>query len=544
MAPPQLNMQFSSSVDPCEVLVDGRIQSHYHLTSPTLHLPKETFVAAMDEQDDFAAAQDLRKNIDKNLPNLTRCSLTQWCAIWRRLKEQRSVQERDRFALTGRFSDPVSGDPTRSRMDFHDHRIPDHIATTQHSDIDSVIGIVKNQFPIVDGVVLKYFMLLSPMHTLDANLHLPPILVQDAHGPNKLVEPHKVPNARFLEMEPQAIVRIFFPRLERRDAKSNCLYESEMEALYDHAVRPAAMTTLPRELTGTWPATWVDEMFRATQNAENRRDGRRIQHTGRDIHSVFLNDFVGHMRTLVDAKEELEWARSFFFVVEMRGLKTRDSSMHIPPEEPIVDEDGAVDAECPRVQSIDRILSSFHTADFDIDCWFLDIGLNFTIPSPLGGCACPLPAVEAHAAILSHVLDKDMDMCTRWVNGYGGYYQRDELAQLKALAGFRFTNPNPEDNGICYVQLYTSDKSVIYNLNLPNHAKRITTWQILENWDKARMNHFQPLIAAFREASGAHEMSVRLEVRVEFSQYPFTQLRVPDEQARNWMYWADPKDYW
>ncbi|KAG9073687.1 hypothetical protein FRC06_011207 [Ceratobasidium sp. 370] len=137
-----------------------------------------------------------------------------------------------------------------------------------------------------------------------------------------------------------------------------------------------------------------------------------------------------------------------------------------------------------------------------------------------------------------------METCLRWVQGHGGYYQRDELAQLKALAGFRFTNPNPELSGVCYIQLYTSDKSIIYNLNLAHHAKRVTTWQILENWDKMRKNHFQPLLAAFGNASGAHEMYVRLEVRMEFSQYPFLQLRVPNEQVRAWIVWADPKHWW
>jgi hypothetical protein len=71
-------------------------------------------------------------------------------------------------------------------MDFHDHRIPDHVVPTQRSDIDSVIGIVKDRFPIAPGVVLKYFMLLSPIHTLNADLHLPPVLVQDEHGPDKV----------------------------------------------------------------------------------------------------------------------------------------------------------------------------------------------------------------------------------------------------------------------------------------------------------------------------------------------------------------------
>jgi hypothetical protein len=200
--------------------------------------------------------------------------------------------------------------------------------------------------------------------------------------------------------------------------------------------------------------------------------------------------------------------------------------------------------QSPRVQAVDRVLASFYTDEFEPDHWFIDLGMNFMVPAPLGGYACPLPAVEAHAAILAHVLERDMDTCLGWVRGDRGYYQKDELAQLKALAGFRFTNPNPQLNGIHYIQLYTSDKSIIYNLNLPKHAKRITTWQILQNWDKQRMHHFQPLMSAFREASGVHEMYVRLEVRVEFSQYPFVQLRVPDVQACAWMFWADPKHYW
>ncbi|KAG8736723.1 hypothetical protein FRC10_009032 [Ceratobasidium sp. 414] len=500
----------------------------------------------MEDHPDLDAAGDLRKPIDKDLPDPTRCSLGQWCGTWNRLKDAGSRQQRDRFALTGHYMDPTTGRATRSRMDFHDHRIPDHIAPTQISDIDSVIGIVKDYFPIAPGVVLKYFMLLSPKHTLDADLHLPPIAVQDEHGPDKFVDAHRIPNGRFLEMEPQALIRIFFPRLDHAAGASNCLNEGNLRLLYDGAVYPAAIDKLPRELTGNWPGVWDDEMFRAGGNGEAGARGRQVQHTGRDVHSAYLNDFVARMRELVEAKEELEWARSFFFVVEMRGLKTKDGSMHTPPdpEAAAVDADGELDAESPRVRAVDQMLSSFNTGEFQDDDWFIDLGLNFQVPSPLGGFVCPLPVVEAHAAILAHVLGADMETCVRWVQGHGDYYQRDELAQLKALAGFRFTNPNPELTGVCYVQLYTSDKSLIYNLNLAKHAKRVTAWQVLDDWNKVRMNHFQPLLDAFRNASGAHEMYVRLEVRMEFSQYPFLQLRVPDPQARRWFAWADPKHWW
>lgn len=138
----------------------------------------------MEAPNDIEGPLDLRKRIDKDLPDPTRLSLSQWYSTWNRLKESGSREDRDRFALTGHYLDPLNGRPTRSRMDFYDHRIPENTLPQQLSDIDSVVGIVMHQFPIVAGVVLKYFMLLSPSHTLEANLHLPPIKVRDAHGPD------------------------------------------------------------------------------------------------------------------------------------------------------------------------------------------------------------------------------------------------------------------------------------------------------------------------------------------------------------------------
>ncbi|KAG8711487.1 hypothetical protein FRC08_015830 [Ceratobasidium sp. 394] len=491
----------------------------------------------MEEQGDHDGV-DLRKTIDKDLPRTTRCSLEQWCERRKALKPNR--QQCDKFTLTGHYTDEATGVPTRSRIDFHDHRIPDNITLVQHCDVDSVLGVVKGDFPIADGVVLKYFMLSSPTHTLDSDLHLPPVKVLDHHGEEMFVDLHKIPNARFFEMEPQALVRVCFPLLEPGPGKSNCVPEGKLKLLYDHAVREAALDTLPEELTATWPAEWDDERFRAAGNGR----GRPVQHTGRDVHSAYLNRFVARMRQLVDAKEELAWARSFVFLLEMRGLKTRDGSMHAPPEPDSVVRDGFVDADNPRVRAVEQILSAFHTADFEPGCWFIDLGLNFKVPSPHGGYDCPLPAVEAHASILAHILGADMATCIDWVRGRGGHYQRDELAQLKAVGGFRFVNPDAAETGIHYIQLYTSDKSITYNLNLAHKARRITTRQVLDDWDKVRKDHFQPILAALENASAAHDMSSRIEVRIDTDQFPFAQQRVPDELARGWHFAVPPKRWW
>ncbi|KAB5587334.1 hypothetical protein CTheo_9232 [Ceratobasidium theobromae] len=115
-----------------------------------------------------------------------------------------------------------------------------------------------------------------------------------------------------------------------------------MRQLYDLAVYPAALDTLPEELTRGWPAKYDDELLRAKTSGrpnttgEGGSRGRGIQQTGRDVHAGYLNDWVKKVRSFVDTKIQLKWARSFFFGVEMRGMKNREDSLHPPPEGPLV----------------------------------------------------------------------------------------------------------------------------------------------------------------------------------------------------------------
>ncbi|KAG8703377.1 hypothetical protein FRC09_004194 [Ceratobasidium sp. 395] len=219
--------------------------------------------------------------------------------------------------------------------------------------------------------------------------------------------------------------------------------------------------------------------------------------------------------------------------------------MHEPPEQAPMDEDDFLNPDDERVKAVEGVLGDFVTSDFEEGECFVDIGMNVKLEMPDGGgFACPLPAADAHAAILSHVLGIDLGSGEEYVGGKGGHYQRDELAGLKTVAGFRFRVPAALRQRITYVQLYTSDKTLIYNLNLPGHAKRVSYSQVLEDWDKWRGHHFQPLLQAFKNASESHVMYMRLEVRVDYCSYPYVQLRVPDAALRTWMYAVAPEDFW
>ncbi|QRV74549.1 hypothetical protein RhiJN_02564 [Ceratobasidium sp. AG-Ba] len=493
----------------------------------------------------------LRKAVDMNLPMAEPNSLREWCAEWRRLNAI-NTDRRDEFALKGVYTN-CDGDQRRACIDFENNRVPPEMVPSQTADVDSVIMIVKDKFAFAPGLNLRYFMLQSESHTLYDDLHIPPVKVEDEHGESMHVFPHKVPNARFMEADPHMTIRICFPRLRRAAGRSVTVTHEEHAQLYDMALLPAAQATVPVELVGCWLHDTASEYYRA-EDVRNEREaegthsaiprGRRVQQTGRSVHSDYLNTLVAEMRKIVNKEPKLAWARSFFFVIEMRGLKDQPGSMHLPPEEAPVTAAGGLIDDSPRVAAVEQTLSAFVTKNLEPDSCFVDLGMNIRLPIDDDAYECPLPAADAHAAILSYLLGISLEECMEYVSGKGGYYQRDDLAGLKTVAGFRFRVPPAYNHWITYIQLYFSDKVLTYNLTLPHHAKRVTCFEVLSNFDKWRKHHFQPLSASFGGAPASQVMHMRLEVRTEHSQYPHVQLRIPDAILRSWMYVVAPEDFW
>jgi hypothetical protein len=126
----------------------------------------------------------LKPLIDSNLPRIKYFSLRQWNARYQRLAaKDDNMAARDRFALTGHYTSETTGnenraalDPNSCRLDFLDSPL---IQAT--CDVDSVIGIIKGDFPVRDEITFKYFMLASPTHTLNSDLHIPPVML-DHYG--------------------------------------------------------------------------------------------------------------------------------------------------------------------------------------------------------------------------------------------------------------------------------------------------------------------------------------------------------------------------
>ncbi|KAG9125523.1 hypothetical protein FRC07_007269 [Ceratobasidium sp. 392] len=141
---------------------------------------------------------------------------------------------------------------------------------------------------------------------------------------------HKVPNARFLELKPQALVRVFFPGLMEALQPSVCVPEDRLREFYDDGVHPAAIQVLPEELHRGFASSYDDDKFKADTSKPGKQ-GRLLQQLAQYIHVDDLN--AGNVE----------------------------------------------DGDHPRIIAVDAILKDFNTHLFEDGHWFLDIVTTISV---------------------------------------------------------------------------------------------------------------------------------------------------------------------
>ncbi|KAF8691127.1 hypothetical protein RHS03_08806, partial [Rhizoctonia solani] len=324
-------------------------------------------------EDEATFETDKREQIDKNLPEIKLVTLREWLAIWLRLDRESTPELRDAFGLCSHFYDPESRRLQRAQITFNDCRPLNNQTVHQLADVDSMIGVVPRNMPLIPVPTLKtvkYYMMRSKSYTLTSDLHIGPVKVlMDDRTLEMHI--HKVPNIRFLDLGDNGMFRMHFPLL---GSTGNNMYlgDSQMAQLYDLAFHPAALQTLPEDLVREWPGTYEDEKFRSQSHKSKRKEYQNQQGESQDMRGG-----VAQQTAMIQETEKLRWA-----------------SVHPPPEVPPVtvlneptgdDEDVEieVDQESPRVKAVEGILSHFNTTLFEPGMWFIDIATRITIsPNP------------------------------------------------------------------------------------------------------------------------------------------------------------------
>ncbi|KDN35418.1 hypothetical protein RSAG8_11595, partial [Rhizoctonia solani AG-8 WAC10335] len=408
-------------------------------------------------------------------------------------------------------------------------------------------------------------MLPDVRYTLSSDLHIPGVKVRTGDR-EEMVKIHKIPNARFGEIGDSFLIRIFMPGLiddAGRDARQqkNYIGERELKLFYNMAVRQAASNVLPDNLVREWPAVFDSEQFRSTiinrgaaghtqdEDEEHEPAGpTRFQQTAREIYGHLFNNFLDELRRLVDEYEELSFARGFFLGVEAKNLKRVNESAHPPPDEALVGEDGRlIDAENPRTMAIKKLLSDFNMRHMKVGEWFVDIATTISAKHQDQPVSL-FPNYLYHPEIMNHFTGVPVPLCAQWVRTNSGGYVKDEDSHLGDIAGFRVVLREYGDHTVCYLQIYTSNKSLTYHLHGKQKAKRTHPYRVIENWRAERDDYSGRLVLPFQDALAAasetHDVAVRIESRHELHSYPYVHLMLPAQHILRWFLWLPNTVYW
>ncbi|KAG8702957.1 hypothetical protein FRC08_003149 [Ceratobasidium sp. 394] len=487
------------------------------------------------------------KSVDDNLPPIVDHSILAWVRRFDKLREG-GTDAAERlactFALTGHYTDEDTLADARARLDFSDRAIRPDLLIHQVCDIDSVIGIVTDEFPIQDVAVFDYHLINDFSYCLTSDLHIPGWLDINTQGnSNELLPYHKIPHAVFGTADNgRTIVRIFLPEAMGEDEGSFFLTKRLLEPLYDLAVKPAAQQVLPDHYMRTWPPSYAAEEARAT-----RRAGKP-QFSGKALRGAHLKELARNMLDIIDQNHDLVFARRCFWMVEMKGMKA--GTTHPPSQQPLLGPDGnLLDAHNdPRTLALSRLFANWEFANFRGDQWYLDIATTVSVSRQDNSPVSVLIRKDAHPEILRHFTGEPIQRCISWASRDNGRdYQFDATAQLEGVGGCRLTIRDKDEKDVRYFQAYTTEKSLTYHRSGTSVALNSSAWRTMENWEQEDNRFFKPAIKMFMQAGDegtTSHIASRFESRVPFDKYPLVHRSIQDIDLRNWLYFFDTTHIW
>ncbi|KAG8736463.1 hypothetical protein FRC10_009305 [Ceratobasidium sp. 414] len=499
------------------------------------------------------------KSIDENLPRIVDHSILSWLRRFDKLREDRTeAGERlaCTFALTGHYRDEDTDSDARARLIFSDRAIRPNLVIHQVCDIDSVIGVVTDEFPIQNEAVFEYHLINDISYCLTSDLHIPGWLDVNTQGAsNDLLPYHKIPHAVFGTMDNgRTIVRMFLPEAVGEEEGSYFLTKRLLEPFYDLAVKPAAQRFLLDHYMRTWPPSYAAEEARAA-----RRVGKP-QFSGKALRGAHLKQLVRNILEIVGQNHDLVFARRCFWMVEMKGVKagTTHPPLREPPLGPALGlrrlADGATDGNLrdalndPRTLAISRLFANWEFANFEEGQWYLDIATTVSVRREDGTPVSVLIRKDAHPEILRRFTGEPIHRCTAWASRDNGRdYQFDATAQLEGIGGCRLTIRDKQDKDVRYFQAYTTEKCLTYHRDGASVALNSSAWRTMENWEKEDARFFQPAIQMFKQAGDegtTSHIAARFESRVPFDKYPLVHTSIDDLDLRNWLYFFDTTHIW
>lgn len=317
------------------------------------------------------------------------------------------------------------------------------------------------------------------------------------------------------------MIRVLIPELYA-DGRSSLLSQDEQAKFYEQGLRPAVQK-LAEDQSREWPATYIDEMFRAR---------------GRNGQLNFQTKIIPawHVRQLGNAiRSSLErngssWSTGLVFLHQIRGVKhsSQHSLTQDSAKESLVDflrENQLLNHDFSRLTASSR--------------WWIDVGVEIASTDQ----RCLAWRTDSHRHIVHALLGIDRQNADRITSPGSSQYARDPTSHLTAVSGCRVT-PGPRARGsydLQYLQLYTTDKALIYRPDQGRFGKFITPADILKGKGIA---YAENLYTLYRNAIDNNYSLARVEVRVPLDHGLSVLLDISDDLIRDSLLSFSPNTWW
>jgi len=305
------------------------------------------------------------------------------------------------------------------------------------------------------------------------------------------------------------MIRALIPGLYNREQPTSFLSQEQQSTFYECGLLPAIQQILGHE-AAEWPAKYKDEMFRA-----RGRNGQLSFQT-KTFPKELVKDLGQCIREAL-LENSVEWGDGIVFLHQIRGMK--HSSRHPPSEEVtrLALEEFLYDHGLPGLAvGLDEPLRGR---------WWIDVGLEFSSEGEEEQSIAWL--TSSHRHITQKLCQLDEANAERITTPGSSKYERDMASHLTGISGCRIT-PGVRGQGpnkVSYLQMYHTDKALIYRLDQGRYGKFTTGADALNG--KA-LGFIENLYALYRNAIKANHSAARLEVRVplQFSTMALLDLAV------------------
>ncbi|KNZ79311.1 hypothetical protein J132_10732 [Termitomyces sp. J132] len=410
------------------------------------------------------------------------------------------------FVLTGEFEEygrkyQAVIDPLQNIIDTRQEDL------SISRDYDSLLGLTED---ILVDCDIQVYSVPHPRFALKTSVHLTQELSFD--GVDYTVQLHTIPNFELGTFGHRGHLHVFFPELWTPErAKGKAPYQLTLEERSECEL----------------PASVETEEIRARKSKGGSSLGSQIiPREGVALLCQTLRDALDE-NIVEENTFDSHWCKSFMILHTIRGVK--QSTFH------------AIEDDGPH-RSLEELMVQYHLSPriWSEGFWYIDVGVEISSNDE----SCLQWNTFGHHELVRQALGIEKYHACRITSLGSSKYHRDYSSHLSAISGFRVVPGIRAQGpfGAQYMQVYTTDKAVLYNPERGHFGKFVTCAEALS------VEHPIPTIngihTIYEAAIHNNSSKGRIEVRVPLKHAKEVLTHFDTDRLRRCLCSFEPEVWW